>query len=208
MLKTNNIQEELKLISPAVANLPNNTPFAVPETYFENLSFRILKKVMNTPVSEDTPLSPLLESLKNQNPFAVPQGYFREFKADLPAEKTTVVHVFAWKKWASYAAAACIIGLVWTFLYLNYETAATEGVVSNNTPIPNQLISTESMQTYLNEVEELQNGNESNQEISADNNLLVEISPKLITEILKEIPENDISFFIEQSGGNEMVTLN
>jgi hypothetical protein len=61
MLKTNNIQEELKLISPAVANLPNNTPFAVPETYFENLSFRILKKVMNTPVSEDTPLSPLLK---------------------------------------------------------------------------------------------------------------------------------------------------
>lgn len=208
MLKTNNIQEELNLISPAVANLPNYTPFDVPESYFDNLSFNILKKVKNSAESEDPTLSPLLQSLKNDNPFSVPQGYFREFKIDVPTEKTTLVHLYSWKKWVRYAAAASIIGLVWTFLYSNYEAGAVEGLVSKNTTITNQLISTESIQTYLNEAEELQNTDVSNQEISADNNLLVEISPKLITEILKEIPENDISFFIEQSGGNEMVTLN
>lgn len=211
MLKTNNIGEELTLISPAVADLPNTTPFAVPDHYFEGLTTRILHRVglFDNEKEKDPILSPLLESLKKENPYQVPANYFQKLSTELNLEKTApVVQIFAWRKIMVYAAAACLAGIMFLAFYFEKDAANSELPLAQKTNWETQPLSTESIQTYLTESDQLQPVEIPGSELSSENNLLVDMNPTIISEILKEIPENDISSYMAQTGGNEMVSLN
>ena len=72
------IQEELKKISQAVANLPVNIPFDLPESYFDAFPARMMAKIREemTASEELEQLSPLLAGLKKKTIFEVPEGYF------------------------------------------------------------------------------------------------------------------------------------
>jgi hypothetical protein len=211
MLKSKNIQEELKLISPAVADLPNTTPFTVHDQYFEGLTTRILQKVA-LPYNEeekDPILSPLLESLKKENPYQLPKDYFQKLSIELNKEKTIpVVQIFAWKKIIGYAVAACLAGIVFLAFFFEKNVAKNELSIAPKTNWEPQPLSMESIQNYLIEADQFQPVEPMGTEISPESNLLVEMTPAVISEILKEIPENDISFYMLHSGGNEMESLN
>jgi len=211
MSKTNHIQAELQLISPAVADLSNTTPFALPEGYFEQFPIKILQKISQNTDNEEviTSLSPLLQSLQRQNPFEVPDNYFSGFQFKLPTEDHKVVSMFAWKKWAGYAAAACFLGIILVNLYyFNGSSTADGNLAKQNATMEEQLLTTESMQTYLNEVDHMTDLGLTSNDVTAGSNLLVDMTPQLISEILKEIPENDISSFISQTEGSETEMLN
>lgn len=64
------IQEELKALTPLLASLPRELPYTVPEGYFDSLSERMLMAAGLQEVSE----------LKKEGnaPFAVPGGYFEK----------------------------------------------------------------------------------------------------------------------------------
>lgn len=211
MSKTNHIQAELQLISPAVADLSNTTPFAVPEGYFERFPIKILQKISQNADNEEviTSLSPLLQSLQRQNPFEVPDNYFRGFQFKLPAEEQKVVSMFAWKKWAGYAAAACFLGIIMVNVFNFKKSSVADGnLAQQNAAVEEQLLTTESMQTYLNEVDHMTDLAIPGTDATAGSNLLVDMTPQLISEILKEIPENDISSYISQAEGSETKMLN
>lgn len=211
MLKADTIQKELKLISEAVADLPNTTPFSVPDHYFDGLTSRILQKVgqFNAEEERDPILSPLLQSLTKENPYQVPAGYFHQLPRELTREKTTpVVQIFAWKKIIGYAAAACLTGILFLAFFFEKDAATPTLPVAQKTDWESQPLSTESIQTYLMESDQLQPVETTDPEVSSGNNLLVDLTPTMISEILKEIPENDISSYMAQTGGNEMVSLN
>ena len=210
MLKNNHIQAELQLISPAVADLSNTTPFAVPEGYFEQFHSKIQHKISQQSENEEIKieLSPLLQSLQRQNPFEVPGNYFRSFEFNTPTENHEVVRMFTWKRWTSYAAAACLIGIMVSLFYFNGSNPSDGDLVKQNPSVDSQQVSTEGMQTYLNEVDLLTESINYNTELTSESNLLVELTPQIISEILKEIPENDISSYISQTEGSEIGMLN
>jgi hypothetical protein len=68
------ILTELRLVSPAVAEIPKNNPYSVPEGYFEGFADRMLLLV--TMAADPIP-EILLQA--RQMPFTVPDGYFSEF---------------------------------------------------------------------------------------------------------------------------------
>ncbi|MFN6373827.1 MAG: hypothetical protein ACK4YD_01545 [Chitinophagia bacterium] len=210
MLKKNHIQEEIQLISPAVANLSNTTPFAVPEDYFEQFPVKILQKIAQISDNEEISieLSPLLQSLKEQNPFQVPVNYFHGIAVNVPKQDHQVVSMFSWKKWMGYAAAACFIGIMGILLYFNGLDTPDGTMAKQNSTLVDQQVTTESMQTYLTEVDVITETINYSTELASESNLLVEMTPQVISEILKEIPENDISSYISQTEGSEMEMLN
>lgn len=210
MVNKTHIQKELSLISPAVADLSNTTPLTVPEGYFDQLTARILKNVLQKTENEEieADLSPLLQSLRHQNPYSIPTEYFRNFEVDLPAESTKLITMYSWKKWVGYAAAACIAGLIIAFMFGGSHRNAVEDLALDKITIENQTLSTESIQTYLHEADQFTDGGFPGTDFTSGSDLLVDMTPQVISEMLKEIPENDISSFIKQTEGNEMVILN
>lgn len=71
----NNIENELKEISPVVAEIGFQLPYRVPAGYFEGLAEQILARVKEE-------VSPVLPQNKI-NPYEVPQGYFENFAANM-----------------------------------------------------------------------------------------------------------------------------
>lgn len=113
-------------------NNSNKNYYFLPDGYFENLAGNILKKISHTEDNvqqELEELSPLLNSISKTNVFSVPPGYF---DALTPLEKSST-HVPAKvislgsraRKWVSYAAAACVAGLMFIggYSYLQNKKA-------------------------------------------------------------------------------------
>jgi len=210
MFKKTHIQEELELICPAVANLSNTTPLTVPEGYFEQLTPRILQNVTQNIENEDitTELSPLLQSLKHQNPYQIPEKYFQHFDVSIPIEGPKVVSMFTWKRWVGYAAAACIAGFMIVLFFGGNDKTTVQELALEKVTIENESLSTESIQTYLHEADQLAYSEIAGSDFTSGSELLVDMTPQIISAMLKEIPEKDISSFIKQTEGVEMVLLN
>ena len=81
MNKRNTIQDELNELNSGLNADAGNTPFSVPEGYFEGLAGAVLAKIKDeTPVSaveEIIQLSPLLAGIPRKLPYAVPEDYFQ-----------------------------------------------------------------------------------------------------------------------------------
>ena len=211
MLKIQTIQEELNLISPAVADLPNTHPFTVPDAYFHQLTERILQKagITRSENEADPTLSPLLASLKGENPYSVPADYFRELTVPVPRQETKIIRIQTWKTWSAYAAAACMLGIMGLWMiFSNGNNAPAETMAMKENTLGEQTVSMETIQSYLIEVDAGQAAEPVSGEIGSEQNLLVELNPEIISAILKEIPENDISSYMDQTGDNEMLLLN
>lgn len=82
MENRNTILNELKEISPVVAQVGLLNPYEVPQGYFENLASDILQRIKagkaETAKEELEILSPLLSGLSKENPFSTPEGYFED----------------------------------------------------------------------------------------------------------------------------------
>lgn len=76
MNNRNTILNELKEISPVVAEIGTRLPYEVPAGYFEGLAAQVLARV------KDEEVSALLPQQKD-NPYEVPQGYFDGFAANM-----------------------------------------------------------------------------------------------------------------------------
>lgn len=72
MENRNNIQNELREISPVVADVSYQAPYVAPAGYFEGLADQLLQLVKA--MDATTPVLP-----QSSHPYQVPQGYFEEF---------------------------------------------------------------------------------------------------------------------------------
>jgi hypothetical protein len=188
----NNIMLELSSISQPVADMPNNKPFTVPEAYFSTFPAKLLSRIEQENTSFQT-LSPLLESLKKENPFVVPENYISSFKVSLPQKEGLLVPFFSIKNMLKYAAAAAIVGIIATFAVLSNKTEEKTAVAFT---AEQSSISEEAFAFFLSESGLSENEQNQNIEIDLSESLLVNLNPKLISEILTEIPENDISTYM------------
>ncbi len=200
----NNIVLELTHISQTVADIPNNNPFVVPEAYFSTFQTKLLGRIEH----ENTrfqPLSPLLESLKKENPFVVPENYISSFKVSIPKKEGLLVPFFSIKNMLKYAAAAAIIGIIATFDVLSNKTEEKTALAFTT---DRSTISEDAFALYLSESELLENEQNLNIEIEQSESILVNLNSKLISEILTEIPENDISTYMSLLEFEDLNSMN
>lgn len=82
MENRNTILNELKEISPVVAQAGFENPYDVPQGYFDNFAAILLQRIKageaSTAKEELETLSPLLSGLSKKTPFSAPAGYFDE----------------------------------------------------------------------------------------------------------------------------------
>jgi hypothetical protein len=188
-----NILLELTSISPFVADLPKNTPFEAPEGYFKEFSSRIIEQIQVQNIDKEV-LSPLMQSLKKENPFSVPVGYMSQFNVDIAPKKTKIVPLFRINTVLKYAAAASIIGIIATFATLFFSNIDKSEIGKSN---GNAMISTDAFALYLSEAEIADEEDALETVISDSESLLVQMDAKVISELLTEIPENEISNYID-----------
>ncbi len=201
MAKGRDIQNELNDISQTVANLNGKSPFAIPTNYFDRFPQIIMQKIENEELAKTEPLlSPMLASLKEQSPFETPPHYFSQFTVELPETKANVFQI-GFKKWMGYAAAACLGGMIFGLIYLSKQNQQPVSMASTS-------VSKEVIESYLNEIDLLDQVETEMEIVLNDENLQVDLSLASISEMLKDIPDKDISRFLDQPGYDESKSLN
>jgi hypothetical protein len=188
-----NLLLELTSISPFVADLPKNTPFEAPEGYFQEFSSKVIEQIQLQNIENDG-LSPFMQSLKKENPLSVPEGYLSQFNVAIAPKKAKIVPLFGLKAVLKYAAAASVIGIIATFatLFFSNTDKTTIGKLNGNT-----MISTDAFALYLSEAEMIEEDDVLETVIADSQSLLVQMDAKVISELLTEIPETEISNYID-----------
>lgn len=201
MAKDPTIKSELKELSATVANLSGDKALSLPSSYFEGFPQKIMERIENeTLTSNEAILTPGLEELRSKNPFEIPENYFDEFSVKLPSNQPSVFSI-NFRKWAGIAAAACLTGFILSIFFINNKKDSFSTLASNT-------ISHEAMETYLTEWEAYELGDRDSELIALGNNTLVEVSTVSISEMLKDIPDKDISKFLDMNVFDETATIN
>lgn len=197
------IQSDLSAISTLLAKMPKNTPFVAPEGYFEQFSNRILAKI-EAQETEKEELSPLLQSLKKENPFSVPPAYLQEFKVNVTPKEAKVIPLFNLKAVLKYAAAAAVVGIIATFatLFFSAEEKGAMAKASEET-----VISTDAFDLFLSETASIEEEETEDFEEESQS-LLVQMDANMVSEILTEIPENEISTYIDLIKNEDLNMMN
>ena len=186
------IQSELSAISPLLAEMPKSNPFVAPDGYFNQFSNRILSKI-DEQVTEKEELSPLLQSLKKENPFSVPPAYLQEFKVNVTPKEAKVIPLFNLKAVLKYAAAAAVVGIIVTFATLFFSNQEKRSMASTT---EEAVISADAFDLFLSETASIE-GQQTEAFEEESQSLLVQMDAKMVSEILTEIPENEISTYID-----------
>lgn len=190
--------QELLEISPAVANQPKSNPFEVPGGYFSNFPQRILEGIELQSLADDQPLPSTLEKLKNENPFSVPEGYFKQFSPFEATSGTPVVQLSVWKKATRILVAACVAGLI--MLVINLNENQPKDLTGTSVSVEAANIQESTLEGYLNDLELIDNELDKTVVLQDVETILIDIDLQTISEVLKEISENDISLYLEQAG--------
>ena len=99
-----------------------NSPYTIPENYFNGLEERLMQAVRNgadyqTAKEELETISPFLNGLKKETPYSVPQGYFENLNVEINKPKTKVISI-THRRWFQYAAAAVVVGIISMSVFL------------------------------------------------------------------------------------------
>ena len=211
MPSIDNISSELASLSQHVAQLPKNTPFSVPHHYFDSFPTRLMKTILTEAPEQDLiELSPLLKSLKHENPYTLPEGYFNNIKVEIPRNQEPVVEMFRLTSWIKYAAAACLVGIIATVFFVSKTENANQLASLPKEPETfHNKVSHDAIALYLEEMDNLTVSETiENEQVDAASNLLVDLNSETIKEILQEIPDKDISFYMNQDGLVDVQSLN
>jgi hypothetical protein len=109
-----------------------------------------------------------------------------------------------------YAAAACLVGIIATVFFVSKtENEKPLASLSKEAEPFQHKVSPDAIAMYLEEMDNLfaMETNE-NEEVDTSSNLLVDLSRETIKEILQEIPDKDISLYMDQDGLGYVYLLN
>ena len=136
------VQEELKILSPAIAAISKENIFEVPQGYFNALPISVLNKINQAEsVHEELKaLSPAIAAIGKENIFEVPQDYFKTLQQNIlqtiqPAAK--VIYMQRRSSLLKYAAAAMLTGALALGVYKYSDKAVVStqiAVVENVKP--------------------------------------------------------------------------
>jgi len=211
MPSINHIQEELFSLSQQVAQLPKSTTFAVPKDYFETFPERLMGAIHHEASGQDLiELSPLLKSLTHENPYTIPEGYFNNLKIEVPRNQAPVRGMYRFGTLVKYAAAACLAGIIATVFFVSKKENATQwATLSKEHETFHHTVSPDAIAMYLEEMDNLSVSETSeNEQIDTGSNLLVDLNRETIKEILQEIPDKDISLYMDQDDLGDVYSLN
>lgn len=199
VLEAKDAAEELNHLSPFLSSISKETPYAVPDGYFQKLETEagLMKDIDENAAEELETLSPLLSRLKKEMPYSVPQGYFDSLgkagheKMVKPAGKVVSISITK-QKWFRYAAAAVVISFVTLCGLLIFKKPG-----SGNTEekpfagiIDMKKVSQEEIDQFVKMIDE-----ESPVVAVTD----IKKETEEIKELIKDIPDEELQQFLEET---------
>jgi hypothetical protein len=194
------VQEELVRLSAVVSRIPRENPYRLPEGYFAEVS-------------------PILSVLKDKTTYQVPEGYFDY----LPAAATEkVIHERAgakvvaigskgklvkghWWKYASVAAAACLV-LVFSWPQLHTSMTRTgEGQHPAPVDLVAQSLHKVSDQEILNYLDDQ---NSILSKPVSNNTANLDMNDGNIKTLLGNIPDGELQQYMEEHGRADDIATN
>jgi len=200
--------EELGHLSPLLSQLPKTMPYTVPAGYFEEMESTLVSVAMygeQEATEELGNISPLLSGLKKEMPYSVPAGYFDTISAPVAEthQPAKVVSMGGSRKWFRYAAAAVVTGVValLSVLYISRDNNGnSEGTTAKFEKNMLKEIRKTSDTVLTEFVKQFDEAGLSTEETAATD------TEKEIKELLKDIPENELKQFLDETADTETST--
>ena len=199
------IHTELKELAPGFPQGIPEASLGVPQDYFRDFSERLMSRIQAETLENET-ISPILQELKGEQPFHVPSGYFEGFQPRIHSGKVVLLPTYTRLKMVlKYAAAACLIGIIITFVTLNSNQKAT-GEAESASLQTGQEISEGAFVEYFEDWDQNE-AEEDEESVEKSTNLLVDINTLTINELLSEMGENEIKYYMQYAGIDEQPAL-
>ena len=189
--------EELKALSPVLAGIPKNMPFAVPQGYFDASTDDLASWVKDERA--------VLFGVDKEVPYEVPAGYFENLPGTIlkkvAPNETKVISISSSRRWMRYAVAALIAGVIAisSVLYFGKEKSG-DNIADSYSWVEKHLenVPDKELDEFLNTV------NISTPTIAKSGS-----SDKIeVRKLLKDIPNAELDKFLEEmSIGTEDATL-
>jgi len=193
------VQEELVRLSATVSRISRETPYELPEGYFDELS-------------------PVLTLLKDRPTYKAPVGYFDGLAADATAKMGIPVKVSAPAKvigigsrgriltgnWWKYSAAAVIAGVIltlsWPQLHMANMNATARAIPIDLSNVLAK-VSDQEMQTYLDDQQSILS------EPVANSTANLDINDSDVKSLLGDVPDGELKQYMEEHGrANDIAT--
>ena len=193
------VQEELVRLSATVSRISRETPYELPEGYFDELS-------------------PVLTLLKDRPTYEAPVGYFDGLAADATAKMGIPVKVSAPAKvigigsrgriltgnWWKYSAAAVIAGVIltlsWPQLHMANMNATARAIPIDLSNVLAK-VSDQEMQTYLDDQQSILS------EPVANSTANLDINDSDVKSLLGDVPDGELKQYMEEHGrANDIAT--
>lgn len=188
---------ELKEVSPFLLGISNSIPQSLPDGYFESFTAKMLTLAKDSSITAEAELAsiaPLLNQISKKPVQNLPEGYFNNFKVQPTNEPAKIVQMRVVRKWASYASAAIVAGILITagFIFNKKQSSSFDFEFYSKIDVPKALnqVSEDELQNYLYNTASL-SGNEqliiSDEVENIDQGNFQQISDEELKEYLKEL---------------------
>jgi hypothetical protein len=185
--------DEMEMLSPLLAGLSRQTPFSLPEGYFDSN----LHALPAFSASEELPA--VLAKAGRSMPYEVPAGYFDTLTADIlvkvrPSAK--VVPMFA-RKWMRIAVAAVVAGII-MFSGISYFTAGKDIAVDNPQWVAKKLknVSDSELDEFVKTTDAIPSG------VAAVKTTAIRTGD--VKKLLQDVPDNELDAFLSEVPSDDM----
>ncbi len=197
------LEDELTTFSPALASLPRQMPFTVPDGYFGR---SLLFPASSDSDADEEELRSFLQKPPAGVPYTVPEGYFEQLpglvlqKLSRPAGR--VISFSRPGKWLRYAAAAAVTGFI-ALAAILYYPGKTKEVTENRAWASVEKNILQASDTDLeNFVQITASG------IAADSTRMADEAGTDLVAIFRDIPDAKLKAFLDETSDDEESLLN
>jgi hypothetical protein len=194
-LEAVNAADEIGYLSPLLGGLSKQNLYTIPAGYFEDIqesAALVASGINDLPAKDELEsISPLLSGLKKTTPYSVPDGYFEQLtnkplvEINKPAAKVVSMNS---RKWWKLAAAAAVIGVI-VMVGINFIGEKIADPVASIKKASDK---------DLNEFLEYTGGDAG----------IATVNTEDAKELLKDIPENELKEFLEETADADIDTEN
>jgi hypothetical protein len=202
------VTEELARLSGTVSRISRETPYRLPEGYFEELSpvLTILrdKPAYAIPQGYFEELSPVLTVAHDRSTYQVPEGYFTGLPEKIleKVAEPAMGKVLKGNWWKFSSAAAIAACLLLIFSWPQVDTRIGEGAPTADVPGGLQKLSDQEIQAYLDDQHVIL------AEPANPSTATLDMNEGDVKSLLGEVSDNDLQQYMEEHGKADDLATN
>ncbi|HUR11270.1 MAG TPA: hypothetical protein VM012_07865 [Flavitalea sp.] len=209
-LEAENVNDELKHLSPLLHKAEIENPFKTPAGYFDELADNLVSGMKAIDFVKEELDHPILNDLKNRPVYTVPTRYFDQLPQlilnRIQGKKAKIFQLPTRRSIMQFATAAAVAGLfILGVLFIRQDTPRQVAEVQSSDSVITRNISKISDEAIRNYVENDNVAIIENALISTAN---VEMDTEDLKDMLADLPDEELKSYLEQHANSEKSVIN